>query len=63
MDVIITYRNENEMASSLDLNTIVSMTSFAFWVHTEASSANENNSFFEVTNHQSFDSIVMMCMS
>ena len=59
-----THRNENKTASSLDLNTIVSMTSFAFWVHTEVSSANENNSCSEVSNHENFDSIVMVfCVS
>ena len=37
------------------LNSIGSMTSFAFWVHHETSSANDNNPCSEVSHHGSFD--------
>ena len=57
-------RNAAACTSCLHFNSIVSMTFFAFWVHSEASSANDNNTCSEVSHHGSFDSIVMMyCVS
>ena len=38
--------------------------SFAIWVHSETSSANDNNTCSEASHHGRFDSIVMMyCVS